>query len=108
MSRSLLAVVSAGLFTISVQANEITMYFGRPETVPPTSAFVADSTFPGGLTQPLGAYTLGLWANVQCDISDPSNPQMDVWNGISLNVIGSSGVVVSNLVADNHDQMMGT
>jgi hypothetical protein len=87
-------------------ANDLTIYFGQPETVPPTTSFVG-----GPDTTPLsslpGTVTLGIWANVGCDISDPSYPVMDTWNGIAINIVGA-GVTVSGLTIDNFDHRLGT
>jgi hypothetical protein len=100
MSKSLMACILSGLFAFSAGANDITIYFGRPETVPPTTAFVPDSACPGGLVQPYGTCTVGIWANVGATYGG-SYPIMDVWNCIGLNIVGDPGVLVSDLQADN-------
>ncbi len=105
MNKWVLAGALAGLFALSASANSLTIYFGRPEMVPPTTSFV------GGPDPTLlqsdwaaGPVTLGIWANVQYDFTDPSYPVMDTWNGISINIVG---VTVSNLTIDNFDHRLG-
>jgi hypothetical protein len=60
-------------------ANDIRIFFGQPESVPPTTAFVPEAHL--GESAPPGTYTLGIWAEIQADLSGP-NPGMDVWDYI--------------------------
>jgi hypothetical protein len=110
MSKSLSAFVFLSLFPVAASANILTIHFGRPEYVPPTTDFVADDAYvsPGGVpgvTQPPGTYTLGIWAEIECDLSG-SEPLMDIWNGMNINIIGT-GVTVSDLMIDNFDHQIG-
>jgi hypothetical protein len=108
MNKSVLAAVLVGLCAFSATANEITIYFGRPEYVTTqTTSFVADSANPGGLSLGYGTFTLGIWANVGATYGG-SYPVMDIWNNIALNIVGDdSALVVTDLIFDNFDHKIG-
>jgi hypothetical protein len=113
MRTSIWLLLSAALFHTAASANDITIYFGRPEyhSGTDTSTFVADSAFPGGLAVPAGTYTLGIWANVGYD---SAADVMDVWNCVSFDIVARtpSGAVdpcvtASGFLVDNFDHRIG-
>lgn len=100
MRKFLVAFAVLGTFAMVANANDITFYFGRPETVGTvTTDFVASSAAP--LTVTPGTYTMGVWANVGYQ-ADTGN--MDAWNGISMEVVGDAGVSITGAAMNNFDQ----
>jgi hypothetical protein len=100
-------IVCVGLLVAAACGNDIRIHFGQPEFVPPTTAFVPEAHCPE--YAPPGTYTLGIWAEIQCDISEPGYPVMDTWNGIAINITSTGAPVsVSDLTMDNFDHRIGT
>ena len=113
MTKSIITLGFLGVFALAAQANDIVIYFGRAETVPPTTAFASPHAIPGSLTTPPASprflensVTVGIWATIQCDLSVPGDPLMDIWNGLSVNIIGDE-LTVSGLTMDNFDHRIG-
>jgi hypothetical protein len=104
MRRFACCVVCLGLLIGAASANDIRIYFGQPEYVPPTTAFVPEAHW--GEVAPPGTYTLGIWAQVDYH---PEVEAMDDWNCISL-TFASTGdpVTISDFVMDNFDHHIGT
>jgi hypothetical protein len=81
MGNTICAFVLVTVFAVAASGNVLTVYFGRPEYVPPTTDLVANDSYisrggAAGLTQPPGTYTLGIWAKLDWDLSG-SEPVMD-------------------------------
>ena len=106
MKRIACFLICAACLEIGTRANDICIFFGQPESVPPTTAFVPEAHL--GESAPPGTYTLGVWAGIQCDISDPSNPVMDVWDEIYIWCTSTgSPVTVTYPPMDNFDHRIG-
>jgi hypothetical protein len=110
MRRLVGCVACVAVLAAVASGNEIRIRFGQPEFVPPTSSFgeyldPLPPSYPGGST-----VTLGVWADINCDISNPADPIMDVWNRIGVNIIsdaGPSDFHVNFLRMDNFDHRIG-
>jgi len=85
-------------------ANDITFYFGRPQTVVETTDFVPDAALPVAQPAPPGTYTLGIWASIDEDVAAGA---LDVWHGMHINILADEGVEVSGLTIDNFDHRIG-
>jgi hypothetical protein len=106
MRRVACGLICLGLLAAGGSANDIRIFFGQPESVPPTTAFVPESHW--GESAPPGTYTLGVWAEIQCNISDPSYPVMDVWNGIYVWCQSTGApVTITYYCMDNFDHRVG-
>jgi hypothetical protein len=97
-----LLVCVACLATVA-SANDIRIFFGQPEFVPPVEDFVPEAHW--GESAPPGTYMLGIWAEIQMDFSGPF-PAMDVWNGIAVNITSAGPVTVSDLTMDNFNHRL--
>jgi len=104
MRKFLVAFAVLGMFAMVANANDITFYFGRPQTVVETTDFVPDAALPVAQPAPPGTYTLGIWAQV--NYYQPGET-WDVWNGMHINILADEGVEVSGLAIDNFDHRPG-
>jgi hypothetical protein len=104
MRKFLVAFAVLGMFAMVANANDITFYFGRPQTVVETTDFVPDAALPVAQPAPPGTYTLGIWASIDEDVAAGA---LDVWHGMHINILADEGVEVSGLTIDNFDHRIG-
>jgi hypothetical protein len=106
VKRSACFLICAMCLVGGASANDIRISFGQPEFVPPVDDFIPEAHW--GEYAPPGAYTLGIWAEIQMDFSG-SEPAMDCWDQISVNIVSSPAVVtVSDLTMDNFNHRLGS
>ncbi len=104
MRKFLVAFAVLGMFAMVANAADLTLFFGRPQTVAATADFVPDSTLPYDQPALPGTYTVGIWAQVALN---EAGEALDVWNGIGLKIVGDDGVVISDLLMDNFNHQQG-